>query len=510
MKLRLFISCALYSLNLFAAAIPDPTEPGKYISEQEPRYTFTFSIEGDDINESSVATTFPIDPDTGQKIPNRPLVFIMHGGGFRHDQSYCTTRDQKECYAAIIKHLASYGFVVVSADWQSGTWLNRDGDPEITKSNISEILKETYVRWNTFLSNEIVVIGHSRGGAAVMQVANHWLEINQLANSGDQSVNQQLQLKAVVSLAAFQTRTLATQREWNQDNVLPAALFMLGSFDRDVSSSIAPIVTIPGDPDGRIVKGSPFNLYDGLGVEYNGDLSQPYRDFIYQFSGNHDMFNAEYVDSNSYHVVGPINAFLQVHVSDDLDYQTYFSEQRRINSVPLKIKIGGKYYSNRYYQQHDDPTKLVLSNFENVNTAHQLFYGGVPGNASIGQVSVDNELDIDSRFSWEYDSDVQRDRHMVHDTAYLNVRWNDLQSDENQIRFIYNDSEKPNVEDYKYLSLRAGQKWDKSAFDSGLNINRKNKCVLSLSRKSSRLKKSKIKSNFSTLPTQRINWGSRN
>lgn len=173
-----------------------------------------------------------------------PLVLLAHGNGFRHDE-----------YQFLVDSLVAHGFAVATLNMADGT-----GIPERVDS-IKAHLKHLVASHGSRFREQIGLVGHSRGGEAVVHVAN-------------QLVGSPFTIGSVVVMAPSQLEPFTV--------LSPQAsrffLLLYGSHDSDIYGEVI--------EDQPLV--SPVGLYDGT---FTHERSSHHKSMIFIHGGSHAGFS---------------------------------------------------------------------------------------------------------------------------------------------------------------------------------------------------------------------------
>jgi hypothetical protein len=350
---------------------------------------------------------------------NYPLVVIIHGNG--HD--YTT-------YDFLLAHFARNGFIAASIDVRffNGSADVHDmhglGRAQALFPHIA-ILKAAF---GAKVQNKIGIMGHSRGGEAVVKAA----RLNQQQVLGHN-------IDAVISLAPTdQYGTEVLGGAWAKPYFV-----LYGSRDGDITGGIwTPGYTVPQ---------TGFALYDRA----NG--SKKSMCFVYRASHNgfitddHDVVwdgdvvaNMEPVTTQQAFVKAYMNAFYRWHLKNEPQWEGMFAGEW----TPPSISATGA----RFYTQHQDTTSKVVDNFEGPVNWQASTIGGtvshggtLPANPDEGKMSAAVLAGLDPK--------------APHDTQGLKVIWDNAGD---TLIFSIPAAQK-NVTGYSVLSFRVTQKVDSAS-----------------------------------------------
>ncbi len=358
---------------------------------------------------------------------NRPLVMIMHGQGSGSgfgDGNY---------FKKMAQHLAQNGFAVVRPDWQTGQYAAANHASQMTyaKDVLRENLDRVYSLYGQYLSNDVVLIGHSVGGGVSIRYAN--------VVNGHTIGNRKLSLKSIVALAP--SPKIPDMRETRRlQSVSDSLLVIIPHGDRDIWGE--------KDADTNLMA-TGIKLYDDTGIEWytssNNAKTFPEKDlmFIYK-KGKHQGTYGHSSLANDANINGYINAYLRLHLYNDSRYQKYFKYRYKPESLESSLGI---------VQSHADRYKLPVANFSKKSSRY--FYGGsstAQGRIYTARSNGVGEIVLGADNSWK------SDQYSPHDTQVLNVSW-DRQGNSgfSALRFRYYSNKKKDLRNYNYLSFRLTQ-----------------------------------------------------
>jgi len=262
----------------------------------------------------------PVTDDRSCKvIRDFPLVLIAHADGADYGD-----------YHDLAMHLASNALVVVSFD---RTGITADGPfDQLLEDHLDYLYGTSQVA--TVITNQIGLIGHSAGGRAVIE---HAGVINDYGK----------QLKALIVLAP-------TVGDTNVDFLLAqeceAFLGLHPANDSDVTAF--------GNKKAGEPMESTFKYYDDAGIiKGNPNNLSLTKDMIFATSAVPDYHYFQNKDFS----LAFINAFLQVHLNGHSIFNRFLKNQEKPPSLTTTV-----------HQQHADPERLVVADFEsnnkNINT----------------------------------------------------------------------------------------------------------------------------------------------
>lgn len=348
-------------------------------------------------------------PQTDKKLSS-PLIVIIHGNGVGGYTNY----------SHLGKLLASYGFCVASVEWNSDDYKKISQIAELQDNFIAHInflYDDVASPLNGILTNDIVLIGHSRGGAAAVVFA--------------EAIDKIKNVKSVISLAPSPAN--ADMPEKFTLSGIQSFLTIYGSKDNDVVGSIHK------ETDTRA---SGFKLYDDAGFEWGNTALE--KDMIFIEGLNHASFlnsnfgviNYQSGEIDPIHqkvILSYINAYLQLHINGNKNYEWFFKFQKKLGSVPENLKIS---------QQHTDGSKLVLVNFEGKDDLKTVWNGDITFPKLTLEFFVNTPLKLDYK--------------NFHASRQAQIFWQCAPNKpEPIIEFPFKNP--ANVSSYQYLSLRMGQ-----------------------------------------------------
>jgi len=345
--------------------------------------------------------------------PNYPLVVIVPGNGHNYTS-----------YDFLLQHFARNGFIAASIDcrYLSGTALVH-GMNGLGRANVffqhMTVLK---AKFGATVQNNIGIMGHSRGGEAVLKIAR---------------LNQQLTLNhninAVVSLAPtdqYGSEVLAGA--WSKPY-----LVIYGSRDGDVA----------GQPPyaGYTVPQTGFSLYDRAGGSNKSMV------FVYQ--ATHNGFITANSDNPSDSPLpvtteqtfpqADMNAFFRQYLIGEMRWEGIFKGEWKPASVATTGAV--------YYLQYQDTARRTIDDME----------GGVPNwqASTIGaSVSHGGTLPVDPSEGRLHDQTGSPglDPKSPHDSNGMQFRW-----DNNTDSLVFDiPAGQRNVSNFLAISFRATQKAD--------------------------------------------------
>ena len=286
----------------------------------------------------------------------RDLVVIVHGDGD-------TLADHEE----LGQHLARNGFIVASV----GAGLSSNDSRTAKVLDYLDFLKNQWTHQH-HLTNRLVLIGHSRGGEAVLTTARQLFESQSL-----------LKVEAVVSLAPTDN-VEGTGNSHGHENLSglhsPAYLVMYGSSDSDVSGYCLESSN-PSQPACGIFPPNAgrtgFDLYDRAGHESSSegvlsDLGGVTKAMIFADNKGHNAWTDAGGIEGKHMTRSYVTAFLQWRLFGWEKYQRFFTGEW----TPAE-------FFRRPRQQYSEKTRRrVVDNFENPGL----------GTGSLGPVTRSSDL----------------------------------------------------------------------------------------------------------------------
>ncbi|MET0646811.1 MAG: hypothetical protein ABW208_09340 [Pyrinomonadaceae bacterium] len=341
--------------------------------------------------------------------PDYPLVVIVHGNG--HD--YIS-------YDFLLEHFAKNGFVAASIHLNSGM-------AGLGRANIffkhMEVLQAAF---GASIQNNIGIMGHSRGGEAVLKVS----RLNE-----EQALGHNI--NAVISLAP-------TDRYGSE--VLSGAhakpyLVIYGSRDGDVKG---------GTPTtaGYVVPQCGFSLYDRAADER--------KSMVFVYKATHNGFITTNVDgpwdgealadlldpdvqkaiTSAY-----MNAFFRQHLLNEAQWEGLFNGEWKPSSVSAT--------GASLYVQYQEPTQKTVDTFGDANWAVSTIGGSVTHNATLPADPSEGKMH-------DHFSAPGLDPKSPHDTQGLRLRW-----DNSGDRLVYDiPAADKDVSGFAALSFRIAQTMD--------------------------------------------------
>lgn len=318
-----------------------------------------------------------------------PMLVFLHGNGMDYeDHDY------------LLSHLARNGYVVCSI----GNGGFDGGSNEGRARQAISYLNGMHAFWGYAdrLTNDVVFMGHSRGGEAAVTAARLLAQQPGLAHIP-------YDVEAVVSIAPT---------DGGGDNSDPKE-----SLDGTMTHSFLAIYG-SRDPDVRGVRledplvgpeATAFAIYDRAGTEASVEglltaASNLKKAMVFVHGATHrgfldgcNILDGGTIGCGSHQDVarGYVNAFLRWRVGNDNDYRAYFDG----TAVPTKVRVADV----DVFEQFADHPRRVLDNFEQGGWSLNTRNGSVVKGTGIAQIAED-EL-------WQLDPSVP------HDTKGMRVKW---------------------------------------------------------------------------------------
>lgn len=301
-----------------------------------------------------------------------PLVVIVHGNGHSYTE-----------YDFLSEHFAKNGFISASIHLP-------DNMRALGRANVFfKHLPVLQAAFGANLQNKIGIMGHSRGGEAVLKVA----RLNQ-----EQALGHPID--AVISLAPTdQYGSEVLSGDWAKPYFV-----LYGSRDGDISGWV--------DTDGYTVPQTGFALYDRAGGAR--------KSMVFVHGATHNGF----ITTNDLGIAGPIpeatqkkitkaymNAFFRQHLKGEAQWEGIFTGEWRPSSVAAT--------GASLYVQYQEPAQKTVDNFEGVVPDWEASTIG-------GDVTHDATLPADPAEGKMHDhADAPGlDPASPHDTKGLRLRWN--------------------------------------------------------------------------------------
>ncbi len=337
---------------------------------------------------------------------NYPLVVVIHGNG----HSYTS-------YDFLLEHFAKNGFIAASIHLNGG--MSGLGRANVFFHHMT-VLQAAF---GAKLQNNIGIMGHSRGGEAVLKV----VRLNQEGGLG-------YNINAVVSLAP----TDQYGSEVLGDASSAPYLVIYGSRDCDVAGW-TPYA-------GYTVPQTGFSLYDRA----HGDK----KSMVFVYRATHNGFitandNAAWASENPLDFLDPdpqkkitkayMNAFLRQHLRGEAKWEGMFTGEWK----PAEVAASGV----RLFIQSQEASALTVDDFEGVVPNWQLStIGGVVSHGATLPADPDEGV-----------LSPTLDTKSPHDTKGMKLRWNNLGD-----RLVF-DLPALDVTAFSTLSFRISQKVDSAS-----------------------------------------------
>lgn len=356
----------------------------------------------------------------------RPIVIFMHGNGMDHeDHDY------------LMAHLARNGFVtcsIANGGHMSGT---NEGRARQAISYLNAM--QQYWGWNNRITNDVIFMGHSRGGEAAITAA-------RMLRDNPSMGHISYDVKAIVSIAPTDGGgTIPDPKETITGDIAPSFLGIYGSRDPDVRG-----IRLEDPLNGP--EETVFAIYDRAGTESSVEglllpSSNVTKSLVYIDGATHRGFldGCNFLEGGGIGCTthrdiakGYINAFLHWRVFNDSDYQAYFDGR----STPTTVRLEDVYPSTQFQK----PGKRVVDNFEQGGVNTNTRGGAVTTNSGIAVVG-ENEL-------WQLQPSAP------HDTRGMRIKWQNSTGrvgwniPATTVPFVGNSRD---VSNYGYISIRVAQ-----------------------------------------------------
>jgi hypothetical protein len=356
----------------------------------------------------SAGITDPAQISTAQ--PNYPLIVVIHGNG----HSYTS-------YDFLLDHFARNGFIAASIH------LNSDMSGLGRANVFFHHLAVLQIKFGAKLQNNIGIMGHSRGGEAVIKAA----RLNQQQGLGHG-------INAVISLAPTdQYGSEVLGGAWAK-----RYLIIYGSRDGDIDGGIwTPGYTVPQ---------TGFALYDRA----NGTK----KSMAFVYRATHNGFITTNIDgpwagenpgdlliedTQKKITKAYMNAFFRQHLKNETKWEGMFTGEWKPASV-AQTGVG-------LYVQYQDPMRKAVDDFEGAVASWQSSTIG-------GSVTHNTTLPVDPEEGKMHDdpSAPGLDPKSPHDTKGMKLRWDNL--GDNLVFSI--PSAHKDVSGFSVVSFRVAQKVD--------------------------------------------------
>ena len=352
--------------------------------------------------------------------PNFPLVVIVHGNG--HD--YTT-------YDFLLQHLAKNGFIAASIDnrYLSGGVLVHGMHGLGRANNFFQHLTVLKTKFGAKVRNDIGVMGHSRGGEAVVKIA----RLNQQRALGNN-------INALMSLAP----TDQYGKEVLAGAFAKPYFVLYGSRDGDVAGWHPSLIGIPGF-DWRMTG---FSLWDRA-------AARAPKSMIFVYRATHNGFITTNSDNPADQplpeamqktiVQAYLTAFFRQHLRNERRWDGMFAGELK----PASVAATGA----EIYMQHRAPGGKTIDDFETAGTNWQSSTIG-------GSVSHGGTLPVDPIKGRLFDyppNSPGLDPKSPHDSKGLKIWWDNTGGSLGRLAWTIPPAHK-NVRRFGALSLRVTQK----------------------------------------------------
>lgn len=288
-----------------------------------------------------------------------PLVLVVHGN---HEM----THDSETGYEYLGSYLAERGYIVVSVDenflnystfdtglLKDSIGSENDARAYVMLQHVAFLLEENTrsqsIFYNKIDSDNIALIGHSRGGEAVA-IARFFNEIKYLPNDYNKTFKNDFEIKSLVAIAP-------TDKQYKPGG-RPAEL-------KDVN-----YLLLHGAQDMDVTYMTGLNQYER--ISYTGHVDA-FKSAVYIYGANHGYFNENWLRGDTspmssllhnteqlmtrqkQEIIAKqlISYFLEATLKDDSDYQEGFVNYKAFEDLP----------SNVYVTQYLDSKSQVIADF---------------------------------------------------------------------------------------------------------------------------------------------------
>ncbi len=261
-----------------------------------------------------------------------PLVVLFHARG--DSTTYLS-------YEELSRHLASYGFVVVSVEWEPVTTY---ADKGLLLAPILESINSGLLGLIKILSDRLVLIGHSHGGFIVDRSAN-----SGLSKTG-------FKLSAVVLMSPSE---VTINSNTYADPLIDALLVLHDVIDQDPGAN-------GGAPkDDPIPRPSGVLAYELAGHPNGGDVNSSNPQFVKHLTLVHNTFGSKcpsqlkgthYYQGEAF-ARGYIASFLLAYVRGHTAYRSYFRRQKPMANLANVDTLDG---IPGIWHMHAEPSEFVL------------------------------------------------------------------------------------------------------------------------------------------------------
>ena len=366
-----------------------------------------------------------------------PLVVLAHGNGFSHT-----------AYTYLANHLAHNGFAVVSVSTGNLVSASDRADRLITYIHGMK----TFYAGAANLSDDIALVGHSRGGEGVMAAA---IKIEEQSRPWT--------VRAVVALAPTDAEAQPLNLTYDAAQSL---LTVVASRDGDVVGACVGDHGSPGCSGAMPATrpGTGFTLYDRAGG-WSRVSQQPTQWMTKAFSFLHGATHSCFSDQVFGVSQGPgtlgcgtqrevvramVNGFLRWRLKSDA-HRSYFTGEAEFDAVSANAVV-----LDRQYQEFGP---RVVDNFET---------GGWAVNTLGGAVAAQS-VSVTESTLFQFDSVAPLNDHhfsVPHDGRGLRVHWNGSPFLSRWLRWDLPFAQ-CNVAGYEHLGLRAAQLYDSARNPGG-------------------------------------------
>ncbi|MBK8925008.1 MAG: hypothetical protein IPM74_03650 [Crocinitomicaceae bacterium] len=290
-----------------------------------------------------------------------PLIVIVHGNG--HDY---------RSYEKICNHLAKNGFITTSIHCDLG--MEAKGRAQLAYEHIKQIK----THFNSSVENNIGIMGHSRGGEAVVVAANAILDPGSSIYSDLSAIGME-NLKAVISLAPTDQYPKVTRSGTLVTSIIRETLnkdvpffVIYGSMDYDIDGFfLLKNETVSGDDlyllhEDILFMPTGFALYDrAIGTTKSKSMAfvikASHNGFV---TDNHDATdkgvptrNLALISAQKNFSYTYMNAFFRMHLMNEPFWAQYFTGYYKPYSV-------GNVNSLHQFDVYDSTQKIIIDNME--------------------------------------------------------------------------------------------------------------------------------------------------
>ena len=345
--------------------------------------------------------------------PNYPLIVIIHGNG----QSYTA-------YDFLLQHFARNGFIAASIDvrYFNGSveahGMGAQGRAEALFHHLTVI----NTKFGAKVQNNIGIMGHSRGGEAVIKAA----RFNQQQTLGHN-------INAVISLAPtdqYGTETLSGL--WSKPYFV-----LYGSRDGDIDGGIwvtGYTVPMTGFAQYDRAAGSPKSMCFVYKATHNGFITAN------SDSGDGDLIS---VSHQRAFTLAYMNAFFRWHLKNEPHWQGMFAGEW----TPGSVKTTGA----TFQMQYRPVTGQVVDEFEGALNWQSSTIGGTVSQLNLPANPEENKMSAAIIAGLDPKS--------PHDTQGMKIRWDNF----NDAVLFSVPAASKDVSGYTFLSFRITQKADSAS-----------------------------------------------